>query len=480
MAILSKKWAKRIGIGAVIFYVTLVIVFETLLGIMQPQAEETIVLISFNDDNEPFDRVVSRLERNGEVYVAVNHWPRAWARRIQRNPYVQITFKGETRDYTALMLEGAEHDQAAIDFEVPFAFKFLTGFPPRYFFRFEPQADLTEVVEIDREIVELAAEFGAKPRNIKANGINLRIVEAGEGPLVILVHGWPESWYSWRHQLPTLAAAGYRVVVPDMRGYGGSTIPEAIDDYNIKELTADIAGLISALGEESAVLVGHDWGAPIVWQTALLHPDKVDAVVGLSVIYRGRSQTKPTRPLRQDPEEEFFYINYFQEPDVAEKEFDADPRALIARLYTSRSPGTPTHPPEVTDPRALAGGWIKRLGVPIRLPEWLSEEDLNYYVKEFERSGFRGGINYYRNAALNWDLTTELAGAKVIQPALFIAGELDIVNRGATVEELEVAAEPHYEDLRGLVLQSGIGHRNQQQAPEDTNRLLLEFLNSLN
>ena len=128
----------------------------------------------------------------------------------------------------------------------------------------------------------------------------------------------------------------------------------------------------------------------------------------------------------------------------------------------------------------MADGWIKRLGEPIRLPEWLSEEDLNYYVKEFERSGFRGGINYYRNAALNWDLTTELAGVKVTQPALFIAGELDIVNRGATVEELEAAARPHFENLRGVVLQSGIGHRNQQQAPEDTNRLLLEFLNSLN
>jgi len=184
--------------------------------------------------------------------------------------------------------------------------------------------------------------------------------------------------------------------------------------------------------------------------------------------------------LRQDPDDEFFYISYFQEPGVAENEFDADPRALIARLYTSRSPGTPTHPPEVSDTRASAGGWIKRLGEPVRLPDWLSEEDLNYYTSEFKRAGFRGGINYYRNGSLNWDLTPELAGAKVTQPAIFIAGELDIVNRGAAAEELEAAAAPHFEDLREVILQPGIGHRNQQQAPEDTNRRLLEFLDSLN
>lgn len=484
MAIIFRKWAKRIGIGVVIFYIALVMIFETLLGIAQPQAGGTIVLTSFSDEGEAIDRVVSRLDRNGELFVAVNHWPRAWARRIQRNPDVQITADGETWNYTAVVLEGNAHEQAASDFAVPFAFRFLTGFPPRYFFRFDPKADLSAANssgnEMDNETVELAARYGATVRNIEANGINLRIVEAGEGPLVVLVHGWPESWYSWRHQFPALSAAGYRVVAPDMRGYGGSTIPDPIDDYNIKELTADVAGLITALGEESAVLVGHDWGAPIVWQTALLHPEQVSAVVGLSVIYRGRSQARPDRPLRQDPDDEFFYISYFQETGVAENEFDADPRALIARLYTSRSPGTPTHPPEVSDTRASAGGWIKRLGEPVRLPDWLSEEDLNYYTSEFKRAGFRGGINYYRNGSLNWDLTPELAGAKVTQPAIFIAGELDIVNRGATAEELEAAAAPHFEDLREVILQPGIGHRNQQQAPEDTNRRLLEFLDSLN
>jgi pimeloyl-ACP methyl ester carboxylesterase len=479
MAILTKKRAIKVGISLLILYVAIVILFETLLGTSQPEYDGTMTITSFEDDGEAIDRVVARLELDGQVYVAVNHWPRAWARRIQRNPDVQLSYQGETWNYTAVVLEGAAHDQGAIDFSVPFSFKFLTGFPPRYFFRFDPKAEISEGSVIDSQTVELAAEFGAEVRTIEANGIELRLVEAGTGPLVILVHGWPESWYSWRHQLPALAQAGYRVVAPDMRGYGGSSLPSAIEDYNIKELTADVAGIVSALGEESAVLVGHDWGAPIVWQTALLYPEKIDAVVGLSVLYGGRSSNKPNRPLRQDPEDDFFYISYFQDPGVAEAEFDADPKSLIARLYTSRSPGTPTHPPEVTDPRASAGGWLKRLGEPMRLPDWLTETDLNYYTSEFKKSGFKGGINYYRNGALNWELTPELAGAMIHQPALFIVGELDIVNRGATKEELEVRAEPHFADLRGIVLQPGIGHRNQQQAPEDTNRLLIEFLNSL-
>ena len=325
----------------------------------------------------------------------------------------------------------------------------------------------------------MAAKFGGQVRYVESNGIRLRLVEAGEGPLVILVHGWPESWYSWRHQLQPLAAAGYHVVVPDMRGYGGSDIPAEIEDYNILQLTADVAGIVTAVGAESAVIVGHDWGAPIAWQSALLYPEIFTAVVGMSVIYSGRSQTRPARKIRQEPDADFFYIDYFQEPGVAEAEFDADPRGLISRLYTSRSPGTPTRPPEVTDPRVSAGGWLRRLGEPIRLPDWLSEEDLAYYVGEFSRVGFRGGINYYRNLARNWDLTPQLAGARILQPALFLAGEVDIVNRGATEEQLAQRGNRYIADLREVILLPGIGHRNQQQAPEETNRILLEFLDSL-
>jgi len=339
---------------------------------------------------------------------------------------------------------------------------------------------IDSTVSDDQETtIRFAAEYGAVVRTIESNGIELRIAEAGEGPLVILVHGWPESWFSWRHQITALAQAGYHVVAPDMRGYGGSTIPDQIEDYNILELTADVAGIIDALNAESATLVGHDWGAPIVWQTALLYPQKVNAVVGMSVPFRGRSNNRPARALRQSPDDDFFYTSYFQEPGVAEAEFDAAPRVFIARLFTSRSPGTPTLPPKVTDPRASAGGWIDRLGEPVRLPDWLSETELDYYAAEFSRVGFKGGINYYRNGALNWDLTPQLAGARIQQPALFIAGELDIVNRGATTEDLEATNGPNFDDLRNVILIPGVGHRNQQQAPLETNRYLLTFLDSL-
>ena len=331
----------------------------------------------------------------------------------------------------------------------------------------------------EENTVRLAAEYGAQIRTIESNGIELRIAEAGEGPLVILVHGWPESWFSWRYQLQALALAGYRAVAPDMRGYGGSTNPDEIEDYNILQLTADVVGIVDALNEESATLVGHDWGAPIVWQTALLYPEIINAVVGMSVPYRGRSQNRPSRALRQSPDDDFSYTAYFQKPGVAESEFDAAPRSFIARLFTSRSPGTPTLPPRVTDPRASAGGWLARLGEPERLPDWLSESELDYYANEFGRVGFRGGINYYRNSSRNWDLTSSLAGARIQQPALFIAGELDIVNRGATVEELRRVNQPNFVELHDVILIPGAGHRNQQQAPLETNKFLLDFLNSL-
>ena len=220
-------------------------------------------------------------------------------------------------------------------------------------------------------------------------------------------------------------------------------------------------------------------GAPIVWQTALLYPDIINAVVGMSVPYRGRSQNRPSRALRQSPDDDFSYTAYFQKPGVAESEFDAAPRSFIARLFTSRSPGTPTLPPRVTDPRASAGGWLARLGEPERLPDWLSESELDYYANEFGRVGFRGGINYYRNSSRNWDLTSSLAGARIQQPALFIAGELDIVNRGATVEELRRVNQPNFVELHDVILIPGVGHRNQQQAPLETNKFLLDFLNSL-
>lgn len=314
-------------------------------------------------------------------------------------------------------------------------------------------------------------------RMIETNGITMRIAEMGEGPLVVLVHGWPESWYSWRHQLPALAKAGYHAVAPDMRGYGKTDKPEKIEEYNIKELSADVAGLVEALGEEQAVVVGHDWGAMVAWHCGLLHPETFSAVVAMSVPYSGRGSESLIDSLKRAYGDNFFYILYFQEPGVAEKEFDADPYGILSRLYLS--PDSPREAPTLTDPKMSAGGWIPRLGKPKGLPDWLTQEELDYYVNEFKEAGFRGGINYYRNFHRNWEITPELTGAKVKQPVLFLAGEKDVVIRGATAEQLKGLMTGAMDDLREVTLIPKVGHWVQQEAPEETNEAVIAFLKTL-
>lgn len=316
-----------------------------------------------------------------------------------------------------------------------------------------------------------------KLRMIKANGINLRIAEMGKGPLVLFVHGWPESWYSWRHQLPAVAAAGYRAVALDMRGYGKSDKPKAVEDYDIHHVTADLVGVLDALGEKTAVLVGHDWGAIVTWQAMLLHPNRFTALVAMSVPYSGRGNASIVQNLQRAMGDNFYYILYFQEPGVAEKEFDADPRAILSRLYLS--PDSPREAPVVTDPKRAAGGWIPRLGAPKGLPTWLTQADLDYYVNEFKTAGFRGGINYYRNFHRNWETTPQLADAKVNAPVLFIAGEKDSVIRGATAEGLTTSMKNVVPELRGVKLYPGAGHWVQQERAEEVNTAIVEFLKSI-
>jgi pimeloyl-ACP methyl ester carboxylesterase len=318
---------------------------------------------------------------------------------------------------------------------------------------------------------------GVRLRMVKTNGINLRIAEMGHGPLVILVHGWPESWYSWRHQMPALAAAGYRVVAPDMRGFGASDKPAPVDDYDIHHTTADLAGLVTAFGETSAILVGHDWGAIVSWQAMMLHPDKFSALAAMSVPYGGRPAVSPLEAMKARFKDDFYYILYFQQPGVAEAEFDADPRAILSRLYLS--PDSPREAPKVTDPKMAAGGWINRLGAPQGLPPWLTQADLDYYVGEFKRAGFRGGINYYRNFHRNWETTPQLAGVKIRQPVIFLAGEKDVVIAGATAEALTATMNRACDDFRGVVLYPGAGHWVQQERATEVNRTLIGFLNAV-
>jgi pimeloyl-ACP methyl ester carboxylesterase len=322
---------------------------------------------------------------------------------------------------------------------------------------------------------------GVSFRFIQSNGITMRIAEMGNsGPLLILAHGWPESWYSWRHQIVALANAGYRVVAPDMRGFGETEAPPNVDDYDVIHTSADLVGIVDALGEETAILVGHDWGAITAWRTVLLHPNRFTALINMSVPYRGRAAQSPMERMRQSAGDNFHYIVYHNEPGgLAEAEYDANPRGLISNLYLGIAANSEIEPPKVTDPLRSAGGWIDRLGAPLRLPDWFTEKDLNYVVSQFENAGFRGGINYYRNFHRNWEITEHLADAKISIPTLFIAGEEDFVIGGASEEQLTASIGSVVEDLRGVVLIPDAGHWVQQEAPEQTTAAMLEFLRDL-
>lgn len=315
-----------------------------------------------------------------------------------------------------------------------------------------------------------------KLRIVQSNGIKMRIAERGTGPLVLLLHGWPESWYSWRHQLPALAKAGYRAVAPDMRGYGGTEAPPSIEDYTIQKLTADVVGLIDALGEKQAIVIGHDWGSTVAWNSVLFYPERFRAIVALSVPLRTRPSEPPMVIARRNFGDKFFYMLYFQQPGLAEKEFDGNPRDFLSRIYAS--PGTQRDRPQVTDPSASAGGWTVRLGKPTVPVAWLSEADLAHYVAEFQRAGFRGGLNYYRNIDRNWETTAHLADAKINVPALFLAGEKDLVIAGATKEQLVAMMSPRVKNLT-VELYPDTGHWVQQERAEEVNAAITKFLASL-
>jgi pimeloyl-ACP methyl ester carboxylesterase len=313
---------------------------------------------------------------------------------------------------------------------------------------------------------------------VDTNGIRLRVALAGKGPLVVLVHGWPESWYSWRHQITALADAGYRVAAPDVRGYGGSDKPHAVEAYSIKELAADIAGLIEGLGEKQAILIGHDWGAPIVWNTSLFFPDKVRAVAGLSVPYTGRGPAPRITLFRNIYKDRFFYQIYFQEPGVAEKELEADIPASLRKIYYWIS-GEGVKAAEPKSRRPPDAKLLDGLADPDPLPPWLTPADIDYYAGEFARSGFRGPLNRYRTSELDFTQQEAVADRRIEQPAAFIAGSLDPVLAFIPGVDLVALMREKVADLRLVRIIDGAGHWVQQERPAEVNAALMEFLKGL-
>ena len=314
-------------------------------------------------------------------------------------------------------------------------------------------------------------------RNFETNGIEVRAAVAGSGPLVILVHGWPELWYSWRHQIGPLAEAGFRVVAPDVRGYGGSDKPHAVEAYTMKSLTADVVGLIDALGEERAILIGHDWGAPICWNTAALHPSRVSAVAGLSVPYRKRGPMSSIDLWRKLYEGRFFYQLYFQDEGVAEAELEADVRRSLRKIYYSISGDAPSA--ELWGKKGPAATLLDGLPDPEPFPAWLSEDDIAYFTAAFEHGGFRGPLNRYRCQRLDWEELPQLSDLTVDQPSFFVAGTRDLVRNFVPGMDLYEAADAECTDFRGKVLIEGVGHWVQQEAPAHVNEALLGFLQQL-
>ncbi|MCV0394894.1 MAG: alpha/beta fold hydrolase [Rhizobiaceae bacterium] len=308
--------------------------------------------------------------------------------------------------------------------------------------------------------------------------IHLQVAMAGEGPLVVLVHGFPESWYSWRVQLADLARAGFRAAALSIRGYDGSSRPYAIEAYSIVELADDIAAVINALDPRGAVLVGHDWGAVQVQAAALLHAPKVLGLVSISVPAALHPSEKPSSLWARSYRDRLFYQSYFQQEGVAEAEFEADPERFVRVFFRSLS-GQGSLDDNVLFRPLDAPGLLDGLPDPADLPTWLSREDVEFYADSFRRSGLRGPLNRYRCVDLDWELMNPVAGRMIEQPAIFIGGLSEPTRYMMPGRDRYDDPVPRMRDVRGVRLLEGVGHWVQQEAPARTSHLLLDFLHGI-
>ncbi len=301
-------------------------------------------------------------------------------------------------------------------------------------------------------------------RFIETNGIRMHVAEQGTGPLVLLLHGFPELWYTWEKQMTALAEAGYHAVAPDMRGYGQTDRPANVEQYTHLHLVGDIVGLLDALGEQQAIVAGHDWGASIAWNMALFRPDRVRGVIGLSVPYSPRGHASMLTAMRSVLGNGF-YMSYFQQPGVAEAEFERDVRTTMRKFLTANLSGAAVVPE--------GKGMLDVMSEPETLPTWLTEQDLDVFTDEFERTGFTGGLNWYRTIDLTWELMAPWHHALVMPPALFMAGESGIARKSIAKMRATVP------NIKRTILLEDCGHWIGQERPAEVNAALIEFVQGL-
>ncbi|KAG9459752.1 hypothetical protein H6P81_004260 [Aristolochia fimbriata] len=310
---------------------------------------------------------------------------------------------------------------------------------------------------------------GIEHRTLMVNGINMHIAEKGQGPAILFVHGFPELWYSWRHQIIGLAARGYRCIAPDMRGYGETDAPPAHTSYTVFHTVGDLVGLLDALGLEQVFVVGHDWGAHLAWSFCQFRPDRVKALVNLSVAYRPRHPTLTPLQAFKAAYGEDYYICRFQNPGEAEEEFSRiSPATLMKMFLSSQKPR----------PFMLPKGIFGSVTEPTELPPWVTEEDINYFASKFEKTGFTGGFNYYRALDINWELSAPWAGMQIKVPVKFITGDLDPTYYMPGVQEY-INGGGFKKDvpfLQDLVVMEGVGHFINQVKPEEINEHILDFI----